>query len=37
VAGARGVIVDPEGNEENSFVWRLGKTTNNQAKDLVLF
>jgi ribonuclease HI len=37
VAGAGGIIVDPKGNEENFFLWGLGRATNNQAKSLSLF
>jgi hypothetical protein len=32
-----GFINDREGNEENSFEWRLGKATNNQVEALSLF
>jgi hypothetical protein len=35
--GAGGIIIDPEGNEENSFEWELGKDTINQAKALSLY
>lgn len=37
VAGARGIIVDLEGNEENCFAWGLGRFTNNQVEALALF
>jgi ribonuclease HI len=35
--GARGIIVYPEGNDEKSVVWGLGRATNNQVEALSLF
>jgi ribonuclease HI len=37
VAGVEGIILDLEGNHENTFEWGLGRASNNQAKALVLF
>jgi ribonuclease HI len=37
MASARGIAFDPEGNQEISFAWNLGESTNNQAEETVLF
>jgi ribonuclease HI len=37
VARAGGIIVDPKGNEENSFLWGLGRATTNQDEAFALF
>jgi hypothetical protein len=37
VAGAGGIILDPEGKKENVYALGLGKDSNYQAKSLVLF
>ena len=36
VAGARGILVDPEGNVELTFAWGLGIRTNNEAEWMAL-
>lgn len=37
MARVGGIIVDLEGNEENVFVWGLGRATNNQYEAHALF
>jgi len=37
VAGAGGVIYDPEGKQESTYSWGLGIPTNNQAEAYTLF
>ena len=36
VAGARGILLDPRGHVEQTFVWGLGNRTNNEAEWLAL-
>ena len=36
MAGARGVLLDPDGKIEHSFAWGLGNRTNNEAEWLAL-
>jgi ribonuclease HI len=37
VASAGGIVLDPRGNQENTFEWALGRASNNQAETLTLF
>jgi len=37
VVGVGGTIIDPDGKEENSNVWGLGKASNDLAEALALF
>jgi len=37
VAGAGGVILDPEGSMENAYEWGLEKATNNHAEVFAVF
>jgi hypothetical protein len=37
VAGVRGIILYPKGNQETSFAWGIGIVINNVAKILMLF
>jgi hypothetical protein len=36
VVGARGIIIDPNGNQETSFTWGIGIVMNNASKMLTL-
>jgi hypothetical protein len=37
VARVGGTIVDSKGNKGNSFIWGLGRITNNQGEAFTLF
>jgi hypothetical protein len=37
VSGARGVVLNPKGNQEITFEWGMGRVLNNQAEALALF
>ena len=36
VAGARGILLDPEGQIKQTFAWGLGHRTNNEAEWMAL-
>jgi ribonuclease HI len=36
VAGARGVILDPNGKQEPSYAWGIGIASSNEAKEYAL-
>jgi ribonuclease HI len=37
MAGVGGIVLDPKGNQENTFEWGLGRASNNQVETLALF